>query len=806
MSERLGATSEDWRHFSKVLGLTECLLPTVCNKSAKPSPYTVLTDPGKVPSEYNDDRQFRGFKQWAEHVATDDQVARWSAEPDYGICVVTRGVVGIDVDIDAAAAAEPIIRLVEGILGPLPKRGRQGSARVLMPVRLAGFGGKKRILLPWGAVEFLADGNQFVAAGTHVKSGRRYEWVGGLPAHIPEVRAEAMQALLDYLGRMGSVQTDSKSSVVRGERVQADDPVADFLHDNNLVLREMSDGKLVVECPWSADHSSDTTGSDTTIYYPAGVGGVLSRGFKCLHAHCADRTARDFRNAIGYEEPAANVDEVFEEVEHVDQETGEITRKMVPVSEGLFAAIAACMTPDDLRGSMVRRVAAARLGPLLDSQLCKAIADRLKAIGDVATTVSAVRAEVLASRRAARREEDDGEGVDYTSPLPVTTDKGVPKACWENLREILRRLGVVARYNVMTKREEVLIPGRGFSQDNRDNAALALVKSECSKFNMPVGDITGLLTLLADENPHNPMAAWIDSKPWDGVDRVKAICGTVITEPAHTRLKDVMIRRWLTAAVACAFEPDGVAVQGVLVFQGAQGIGKSTWLTNLAPSGMTADGVILRTDNPDSKREALGRWLVELAELDATFKKSDIESLKAFITKKCDEIRAPYAAKASMWARRTVFFASVNPKHFLHDTTGNRRFWVVPVTNLARDHGIDMQQMWAQIKVEWANGARFTLSEDELAGLSKSNAAHSSESPIQVLLEDSFDWHAPHDQWLWKTRKQIMADCGVRNEPSTRVLADLARVLDGRGCERKTVRGVPMQRIPPILRLGENFE
>lgn len=500
----------------------------------------------------------------------------------------------------------------------------------------------------------------------------------------------------------------------------------------------------------------------------------------------------------------AGVDEVFEEVEHVDLDTGEITRKMVPVSEGLFAAIAACMTPDDLRGSMVRRVAAARLGPLLDSQLCKAIADRLKAIGDVATTVSAVKAEVLASRRAARREEDDGEGVDYISPLPVTTDKGMPKACWENLQEIVRRLGLVVRYNVMTKREEVLIPGVGFSQDNRDNAALALVKSECAKFNMPTGDVIGQLTLLADRNHYNPMATWISSKPWDGVDRVAALCDTVVVEPGAERLRDTMIRRWLIAAVACAFEPDGVAAQGVLVFQGAQGIGKSTWLTKLAPDGMAADGVTLKTDNADSKREVLSRWLVELAELDATFRKSDIESLKAFLTRKCDEIRAPYAAKASMWSRRTVFFASVNPKRFLHDTTGNRRFWVVPVLNIKRVK-IDMQQMWAQIKTEYESGARYTLSDSELEHLNGSNETHRSAGSMETMLQDTYEWGAERERWVWKTRKQIMADCGIRGEPSVRALADLASTLDSLGCARKKVRGVNLQVVPPLFVHDEEF-
>ncbi|PUV01280.1 virulence-associated E family protein, partial [Acinetobacter baumannii] len=116
--------------------------------------------------------------------------------------------------------------------------------------------------------------------------------------------------------------------------------------------------------------------------------------------------------------------------------------------------------------------------------------------------------------------------------------------------------------------------------------------------------------------------------------------------------------------------------------------------------------------------------IVELGELDTTFRKSDISDLKNFISRPHDVLRKPYDRRESKYKRRTVFFASVNPKHFLHDETGNVRFWTIPVTGLNYNHGIDVQQLWAEVHHWYTKGERWWLEREEEQRLEAVNADH----------------------------------------------------------------------------------
>jgi putative DNA primase/helicase len=74
------------------------------------------------------------------------------------------------------------------------------------------------------------------------------------------------------------------------------------------------------------------------------------------------------------------------------------------------------------------------------------------------------------------------------------------------------------------------------------------------------------------------------------------------------------------------------------------------------------EGQTLNPAEKDSVLTAVSHWIVELGELDATFKKADIAQLKAFVTKTSDKVRRPYALKDSSFPRRTVFAGTVNPR------------------------------------------------------------------------------------------------------------------------------------------------
>jgi putative DNA primase/helicase len=176
----------------------------------------------------------------------------------------------------------------------------------------------------------------------------------------------------------------------------------------------------------------------------------------------------------------------------------------------------------------------------------------------------------------------------------------------------------------------------------------------------------------------------------------------------------------------------------VLTFQGAQGIGKTRWVLSLVPDDslremLVKDGHHLDAGNKDSILGAVTHWIVELGELDSTFKK-DMARLKGFLTSDFDKIRRPYARTESEYPRRTVFFASVNQADFLVDATGNTRWWTIPVTKINYKHGIDMQQLFAQLAVDFRKGKEWWLNQHDEVLLEHHNRDHRSVSVIRERL------------------------------------------------------------------------
>lgn len=400
-----------------------------------------------------------------------------------------------------------------------------------------------------------------------------------------------------------------------------------------------------------------------------------------------------------------------------------------------------------------------------------------------------------------------GPLVDYHSWLPDVNDKGKPLSTIENVAEICRRLSMTIRYNVISKEEEILVPGAAFSIDNRQNASLAWLMSECAKFRMSVDRVPDYVTYLADQNLYNPVANWITSKPWDGRDRLSDLVGTVHARgerqfSAVGELKRALITRWMISAVAAVFRSTGVSAHGVLVFQGDQYIGKTKWFKTLVPAslGVLQDGVILRPEDRDSVKQCVGNWLVELGELDATFRKSDIAALKAFLTKDRDVLRRAYARRESEFARRTVFFASVNPKEFLHDPTGNRRYWTIECESLDHDHGIDMQQCWAQVYEQlFVPGESWFLTGEEMGLLNDHNKGFEVVDPIEELLAKGLAWSSDMEDWEWRSATEVLMSLG-RDTPTQAEATRAAHVIRGRnGKNSRKVSGARQLLVPPTV-------
>ena len=399
------------------------------------------------------------------------------------------------------------------------------------------------------------------------------------------------------------------------------------------------------------------------------------------------------------------------------------------------------------------------------------------------------------------------ENLAFNGQYIHVTDKLKPKATIENLRELLSRLGIIVRYNVIKKDLEILIPGKSFSVENKLEAAYNHIVSYCERLGMAHSNLQGYLLTLGDENLFNPAATWITSKPWDGVSRLDSFYKTVVAKDELKNgeilcMKETLIKTWLISAVAAAFEPRGVSAHGVLVFQGPQYIGKTAWIKSLAPpeSELIKDSVILKPEVKDSVYTAISHWIVELGELDATFRKSDIAQLKGFLTSDRDLQRRPFGKSESKYPRRTVYFGSVNEENFLKDPTGNRRFWVIQCESVDYAHGLDMQQIWAEVKERFYDkGHPWVLSSELVTSLNDHNTRFEEMSVISERILDRFDVEKPIWQFdsagnktgTWMTATEVCIFVGIHNptQHDVRCAADCLKKFFGENFRRtKTSR------------------
>lgn len=409
-------------------------------------------------------------------------------------------------------------------------------------------------------------------------------------------------------------------------------------------------------------------------------------------------------------------------------------------------------------------------------------------------------ADVVTADRSPVCEIVKMDPVDWAGFPDQPSGAGAPPMTITNLKHILDNAGVVCRYNLVKKKAEISIPGHKGTEENYDNVSLAQVISLVARCGLSTGQVQHFVTALADANAYNPVADWIGSKEWDGVDRLPEFYDTLTESEEYPReLKCTLMRKWLLSAVAAALKAKGFRCRGVLTLQGKQGLGKTQWVAALVPEPLRSSVVKLdhHVDayNKDSILAAAAHFICEIGELDSSLKK-DIARIKGVLTRDSDKVRAPYARAEAEFPRRTVFVATVNQSNFLVDDTGNSRWWTIPVTAINYSHDIDMQQLFAQLACDYRDGAEWWLDADEEEILEAHNRHHRTTSAIgeQLLLHLDLDRRgAPGLQA--KTSTEVLLEIGIAypSNPQTKECAAFLREHLG---DPKRIQGQNKWRVP----------
>lgn len=343
----------------------------------------------------------------------------------------------------------------------------------------------------------------------------------------------------------------------------------------------------------------------------------------------------------------------------------------------------------------------------------------------------------------------------------------------ENLQYLLNHFNIKVKWNMMNRGRDVVIPNVKFYYEESENLSLTYITDLAVLYSMPTKRIDKHLDAIASKNCYHPICDWILSKKLTD----KGIFSQFLTciKTTNDELSYILIKRWMISAVAAAFSEGDFAPQGVLVIHGEQYTHKSSFIMSLAPKEFKAikGGLILDPSRKDDVLTASQYWIGELAELDATFKKADSNRLKGFINLEEDSIRRPYAAKDSKLIRRTVFAATVNESKFLIDTTGNRRWWTISITQpINTRHELNMQQVWREIYEMYLNGESANLSKQELLMLNNANEKFEYIDPFKEKFTDLFYDDRPPCQWM--SASQILSQIGYDKPTSS----DLKRMGD----------------------------
>jgi predicted P-loop ATPase len=128
-------------------------------------------------------------------------------------------------------------------------------------------------------------------------------------------------------------------------------------------------------------------------------------------------------------------------------------------------------------------------------------------------------------------------------------------------------------------------------------------------------------------------------------------------------------------------------------------------------------------------------WIAELAELDRITRKKEAADVKHFITQRKPRFRKKYDREVSEHPRRSVLCGSVNKDEFLIDETGNRRFWVIPVSLEVQ---IDTERLRAERDGIWATAVA-AYRAGELPVLDLEDELRSKENNKQFEVHDEWE-------------------------------------------------------------------
>ena len=249
-----------------------------------------------------------------------------------------------------------------------------------------------------------------------------------------------------------------------------------------------------------------------------------------------------------------------------------------------------------------------------------------------------------------------------------------------------------------------------FWRDADDAQLISYIDLNYGNFSARNYDIA--VSKVTDDRSYHPIKEFLAALPeWDEIPRVDTLLVDFLGAADNAYVRAVT-RKTLVAAIARVMNP-GCKFDTMLVLSGPQGKGKSTLIAKLCGEWFNDSLLLSDTKDKTAAEKLQGYWILEIGEL-AGLKKTDIETLRGFLSRQNDIYRAAFGRRATPHPRQCVFIGTTNADTYLRDITGNRRFWPVKTPGgtgrgsweITKD---EVEQIWAEALHYYKDGETIHL-------------------------------------------------------------------------------------------------
>ena len=352
-------------------------------------------------------------------------------------------------------------------------------------------------------------------------------------------------------------------------------------------------------------------------------------------------------------------------------------------------------------------------------------------------------------------------------------------------KTLLADEGFLFRYNEVSNRIEFFDPTTNQYQNYADRD-MAFFRLFAKKHQMYKNDMLDSIMVLASDNRYHPIKLYFNGLQWNRQSNIKELSSFLKAD--DPMICEIFLRKWFIGAVVKVYE-NGLR-NPVLVLDGGQNIGKSTFARKLCPDPIYFQEGSIRPDEKDHEIKLTQKLVWEIGELENTTSKSAVGALKDFLSRVNVSVRIPFDKYPISQPAMTSFIGTINEMAgFLNDDSGSTRFRVLRIESIDFGYNnLDIGQCWAEAVAAYHAGERSDLDTptEAISNLIKQN--YQVPNPIEDAILQYFTID-PKDNQNFCTAFQIRsilldkdyANLGGRDYSPQRMSSTLKKL----GCEKR---------------------